>query len=166
MPDAAARVAAALPSGWLPDLIDYAVYHPVGSEIDPGLIQLPAGDRALPVAVGADEPLIFRRYQPGDPLVPDALGVPAPTPGALQVWPDIVFAPVLAFDQRGGRLGQGGGHYDRTIAALRACKPVFVIGVAFSGQEVAEMPLEVHDQRLDAILTESGYIEVQRDQDR
>lgn len=166
IPDAAERVAAALPSGWLPDEIDsYALYHPVGSEIDPSRIRLPTGHRALPVAVGVDEPLVFRRHEPGDLLVPDALGVPAPAPGSPRVWPDIVFAPVLAFDQRGGRLGQGGGHYDRTIEALRARKATFVVGVAFSGQEVSEIPLEAHDQRLDAILTENGYIELQRDRD-
>jgi 5-formyltetrahydrofolate cyclo-ligase len=37
---------------------------------------------------------------------------------------------------------------------------VFVLGLAYAGQEVAEIPAEPHDQRLDAILTEKGYIEV------
>ena len=59
-----------------------------------------------------------------------------------------------------GRLGQGAGHYDRAIANLRAIKPVFVLGLAYAGQEVDALPMEPHDQRLDAILTETGYIEV------
>jgi 5-formyltetrahydrofolate cyclo-ligase len=76
------------------------------------------------------------------------------------VAPDLVIAPLLAFDRKGGRLGQGAGHYDRTLANLRALKPVFVLGLGYAGQEVAEIPLEAHDQRLDAILTETEYIEV------
>jgi 5-formyltetrahydrofolate cyclo-ligase len=76
------------------------------------------------------------------------------------VTPNLVIAPVLAFDRHGGRLGQGGGHYDRTLADLRGQRPVFVLGVAFAGQEIEAAPMDPHDQRLDAILTETGYIEV------
>jgi 5-formyltetrahydrofolate cyclo-ligase len=71
-----------------------------------------------------------------------------------------VVAPLLAFDRAGRRLGQGAGHYDRALAELRAVRPVFVLGLGFSGQEVDELPHEAHDQRLDAILTETDYIEV------
>jgi 5-formyltetrahydrofolate cyclo-ligase len=73
-----------------------------------------------------------------------------------------VICPLLAFDRRGGRLGQGGGFYDRTLANLRACKPVFALGLAYAGQEVDGLLIEPHDERLDAILTEKGYIEVDR----
>ena len=66
---------------------------------------------------------------------------------------------MLAFDRKGGRLGQGGGHYDRTIANLRASKRIFVLGLAYAGQEVEQAPCAEHDQRLDAVLTEDGYIE-------
>ena len=80
------------------------------------------------------------------------------------VTPDLIIAPLLAFDRAGGRLGQGGGHYDRTIAALRARGPLFVIGLAYAGQEIEAVPrMKPHDQRLDAILTEIGYIEVRKD---
>jgi len=74
-----------------------------------------------------------------------------------------VICPLLAFDKAGGRLGQGGGHYDRTIEALRARGPVFVLGLAYAGQEVEALALEPHDQRLDAILTENEYTEVRKD---
>jgi 5-formyltetrahydrofolate cyclo-ligase len=141
----------------------YAIYHPVGSELDPTPIRIPGARRALPVATARDAPLIFRLHAPGDPLAADALGIPAPMPDAPAVLPDVVFAPALAFDRSGGRLGQGGGHYDRTLAELRARKPVLVIGVAYAGQEVEEIPMEPHDQRLDAILTETGYIEAAKE---
>jgi 5-formyltetrahydrofolate cyclo-ligase len=72
----------------------------------------------------------------------------------------LLLTPVVAFDRAGGRLGQGGGHYDRTLANLRRQRPVFVLGVAFAGQEVEAVPMGRHDQRLDAIVTETAYIEV------
>ena len=49
---------------------------------------------------------------------------------------------------------------DRTLAALRSAGPIFVVGLAFAGQEIETVPREAHDQRLDAILTERGYFEV------
>ena len=157
-PDAACRAAALLPA--FRDCEVYGLYHPDGSELDPTPIRVAAAARALPVVVARDAALVFRLSEPGQPLVPDALGILAPGMAAAEAWPDIVFTPVLAFDRRGGRLGQGGGYYDRTIAALRARKPVLVIGVAYAGQEVAEIPQEPHDERLDAILTETAYIPV------
>ena len=77
--------------------------------------------------------------------------------------PDLVIAPLLAFDRFGGRLGLGAGYYDRTLEALRAHGPVFVVGLAFAGQEVARVPCDIHDQRLDAILTEKAYSEAEKD---
>lgn len=161
LPDAGEQAAGVLARQDLPAWIrTYGLYHPVGSELDPTPIRLPQARRALPVVTTADGPLVFRLHEPGDPLTPDLLGVPAPTPAAAEARPDLVFAPLLAFDRRGGRLGQGGGHYDRTLAALRAQGPVLVIGLAYSGQEIDEAPMEAHDQRLDAILTETDYIKI------
>ena len=160
-PDAAARAARALDPTILPPFAIVSSYHPVGSELDPGPVArrlCETGARlALPVCEGADRPLLFRIWDPLDGLVPDALGVPSPPASALQVRPDLVIAPLLAFDRVGGRLGQGGGHYDRTLAKLRADAPVFVLGLAYAGQELDAVPGEDHDQRLDAILTENGY---------
>ena len=123
-----------------------------------------AGGRlALPVTLAADAPLIFRAWRAGDEPQIDAFGVPTPPASAPQVTPGLVICPLLAFDKAGGRLGQGGGHYDRTIAALRAAGPVFVLGLAYAGQEVDALVMEPHDQRLDAILTENGYTEFRKD---
>jgi 5-formyltetrahydrofolate cyclo-ligase len=99
----------------------------------------------------------------GDVAKPDAFGNPSPPASAPEVFPNLIIAPVLAFDRRGGRVGQGGGHYDRTLEALRARGEVFVLGLAYAGQEIASVPSEAHDQALDAILTETGYIEVRKD---
>ena len=138
-----------------------ALYVPTGSEVDPrplGLALARAGTLlALPVVTGLGEPLAFRRWEAGAPLPPDALGMPGPGPEAAEVRPDLVVAPLLAFDGDGGRMGQGGGYYDRTIEQLRSQGRVFVLGLAFAGQEVEKLPVEDHDQPLDAVLTEAGF---------
>ncbi len=162
-PDAAVRAAANLPDGWPgTPVATYGVYYPMGSELDPGAIRIADALRALPVVVGRDTPLVFRMYRPGDPLDPDALGLSAPTRDAAIVFPDVLFVPLLAFDRHGGRLGQGGGFYDRTIAALRERGTVLAVGLAYAGQEVDQLTLEPHDQRLDAILTETAFIPIPR----
>ena len=165
-PDAAQHCADLLPVHELPAFASFAGYHALGAELNPSpLIRRLAalgGLFALPVCEGPDAPLIFRLWDDHDPLVPDAMGVPAPPAHAPLIHPDLVIVPLVGFDRQGGRLGQGGGHYDRTLEALRAHKPVFVLGLAYAGQEVPELDIEPHDQRLDAILTENGYIPVER----
>ncbi|MGI8840817.1 MAG: 5-formyltetrahydrofolate cyclo-ligase [Caulobacteraceae bacterium] len=163
-PDAATLAAALLPLDRLPPFRVVAGYHPLGSEIDPrpllARLALAGAAIALPAAAGREGPLIFRAAGSPAAFVPDALGILAPPPAAPALIPDLIVAPLLAFDRAGGRLGQGGGLYDRAIAALRAAGPLFVIGLAFAGQEVDAVPREPHDEALDAILTEKGYIEV------
>ncbi|WP_374469284.1 5-formyltetrahydrofolate cyclo-ligase [Phenylobacterium sp.] len=163
-PEAAVRAAARLPIERLPPFRSFSGYHPMGSEIDPGPLMRRLAETgatpALPVAESRDQPLEFREWDPREGLEPDAFGIAAPPLWAAAVQPELVIAPLLAFDRRGHRLGQGAGHYDRTIANLRATQPVFVLGLAYAGQEVEELPAEPHDERLDAILTETDYIEV------
>jgi 5-formyltetrahydrofolate cyclo-ligase len=164
-PDAGEEAAARLALPRPPRVV--GGYRPLGGEIDPGPLmrRLAEGGAALamPTAVGPDAPLIYRAWSEGDLLAPDAAGVPAPTPAAALAAPDLVIAPVLAFDRTGGRLGQGGGHFDRTLAMLRAAGEVFVVGLAFAGQEIEAIPREPHDEALDAILTEKAYIVVEKD---
>ena len=163
-PLAARRAADLLPLERMGRFAVVAGYHPVGAELDPR----PLMDRfaaagsvlALPAAVDAHAPLVFRLAGELARFVPDALGILAPPPSAEAVTPDLIIAPVLAFDRRGGRLGQGAGCYDRTLEHLRQTGRVLVIGLAYAGQEIEQVPIEPHDQCLDAILTENGYIEV------
>jgi 5-formyltetrahydrofolate cyclo-ligase len=168
-PDAAARAARKLPVSRFGRFSVVGAYCAQGTELDPGPILQAILDldpdriqAALPIAAEKDAPLQFRLWRPGDLLKPDAYGIPSPDPAAPLVLPNLMITPVLAFDRQGGRLGQGGGHYDRTLANLRRQRPVFVLGVAFAGQEVDRVPLGPHDQRLDAIVTEEAYMEVAR----
>ncbi|MBU2134644.1 MAG: 5-formyltetrahydrofolate cyclo-ligase [Alphaproteobacteria bacterium] len=141
-----------------------AGYIAQGAELDPGplmaVLAKTGVSLALPAAASRDAPLIFRAWTPGAALSPDAFGIPAPLADQPQVSPTALIVPLLAFDRRGGRLGQGAGVYDRAIAALGAGYRPFLLGLAYAGQEVEDLPLEPHDQRLDAILTEAGLIEV------
>ena len=67
--------------------------------------------------------------------------------------------PLLAFDDKGFRLGWGGGYYDRTLAQLRSAGPVIAVGTAFDGQHVDNVPHTSHDQPLDWIVTEESIVE-------
>lgn len=143
-----------------PPPLTFAAYLPTGGEIDPGPLAerlLDLGARRLLPRVSPEGRMRFLDAPPGAGLTPDAAGMAAPPEAAAEFRPDLVIAPLLAFDRRGGRLGQGGGHYDRALAGLRSGGPVLVLGLAYSGQEVDSLALEPHDQKLDAVLTETGY---------
>lgn len=102
-----------------------------------------------------------------DELASGAYGIMEPDPSIAAYCgdayvPDIVFVPGLAFDRHGGRLGYGGGYYDRFYDRLRDISlredrmmPLW-IGCGFEQQLVAEVPMEGHDARVGAILTEQG----------
>ena len=92
-------------------------------------------------------------------------GVPEPDPNNTSVWdpsipPDVVIVPGLAFNEQGGRLGYGGGYYDRLYAKLREAGGTLTtqwIGFAYELQVIAEpLPTEPHDLRLTALATEAG----------
>ena len=156
--DSGASLRAAEHIGDLPPGETVAVYRAIGSEIDADALSMALSRQGrqlcLPVVIERDAPMIFRRWSPGEPLELDEAGVPAPFPLAATVTPDLIVTPLLAFDARGGRLGQGGGYYDRTFAAL---PDALRIGFAYAGQELESLSLEPHDIRLHGVLTERGY---------
>lgn len=145
-----------------------ALYAGIGAEIDARrhlaewLVEQ-GWALALPRVEGEEGHMVFRQWAPGDLLIHDQIGLNAPEPTRPAVEPDLVITPLLAFERNGRRLGQGGGYYDRALEALRARRPVFVLGLGYLGQETHGLPFEPHDQRLDAILTESEYIAVEED---
>jgi 5-formyltetrahydrofolate cyclo-ligase len=149
--------ALAFVDGWI-----VSGFVPIRSEIDPGplmsCLEARGAALALPCVTGRNEPLLFRAWSPGGPLVAGPMGTREPPPDHTIVVPDLLLVPLAAFDRRGFRLGYGAGHYDRTIPLLRALKPVRLIGLAFAAQEVAAIPQEPHDQPLDLVLTETGPV--------
>ncbi len=74
--------------------------------------------------------------------------------------PEVVIVPLVAFDRHGGRLGYGGGFYDRTLERLRAKRATLAIGFAYADQAAEALPLESTDQPLDMIVTEGEIIDL------
>jgi len=134
-----------------------SIYWPLGDELDPLplLTQLHTLGHAmvLPVMLGAGKPLVFKRWQPGDQLQGAGFGTKEPLDDQPQLDPDVILAPLLAFDLQGYRLGYGGGFYDRTLGQLRQHKQVKVFGLAFAEQEVDLVVKGEYDQALDGVLT-------------
>lgn len=86
---------------------------------------------------------------------------PAAGPSLSLQYFNLVLIPLVAFDRRGFRLGMGGGYYDRALAfrhRRRRWRGPLLIGVAFGAQQVERIPDRSWDVRLDAVLTENGWI--------
>jgi len=146
----------------LPDVKGKAisVYWPLRSEIGVETLLHGLHDSGalcyLPVVEEVEKPLTFKRWQPDQSLIEGAYGVMTPPEEAEEGTPEIVILPVVAFDEQGGRLGYGGGFYDRTLEILRGNGDILALGAAFSCQRVDQVPTEATDQRLDGIVTEEG----------
>jgi len=96
-------------------------------------------------------------------LVPGYCSIPEPLHTLPLVDPasiEVVVTPGSVFDAQGGRLGYGGGYYDRFLhtAAPQALR----IGLAFDLQVVEAVPLESHDEQLDYLITETRTIKFGR----
>lgn len=141
-----------------------AIYWPVRNELSPLILAEHLYARkiplCLPVVLEKDQPLQFRSWAPGDALHKGKYGIDEPSQKAPFVVPTILIVPLIAFDPKGGRLGTGGGYYDRTLKALRFSGPIKAYGYAFSLQEVKIIPHEPHDELLDAIITEKTVVTV------
>ena len=113
----------------------------------------------VPRVVGDD--LEFVAWCEGQTFVPGSFGIPEPADGEVVAFAahDAVLVPLTAFDGRCHRLGQGGGFYDRALASLPSGGPrLAAIGVAYSFQEVADVPQDRWDVPLDAVATDAGIV--------
>jgi 5-formyltetrahydrofolate cyclo-ligase len=137
-------------------------YHATGSEINPVLIERALQKNAtiaLPRVSTPATPLTFHAVTASTAFEAGYGQIPCPPASAQLVRPDILLAPLVGVDRRGVRLGQGQGHYDATISALRERGHIFILGLAYDCQLVDALPAEAHDQRLDALVTPSRFIQ-------
>lgn len=140
-----------------------AGYSAFGPELDilPLLTMLAKGDRicCLPVTSPPSKQLFFRRWHDHTEMVPGDFGIRIPSPASEVVTPEVLIVPLVGFDAARHRIGYGAGYYDCTLHALRkqGHKP-FVIGAAFSAQQVEAIPAEPHDEVLDMVITEKGVL--------
>lgn len=140
-------------------------YAHVGSEVETTLLLRGLLARGVKVAVPVmeGEALRFVRLQHAWGLVPGGeRGLPVPR----QPWEDVageelesVFVPGLRFGRDGSRLGQGGGHFDRFLAAHPRARR---IALAFDAQVVDRLDVEAHDQGMDVLVTESQALRFPR----
>ncbi|MBS1303157.1 5-formyltetrahydrofolate cyclo-ligase [Loktanella sp. SALINAS62] len=140
--------------------VPLAGYAAMRTEIDPMPAMAEAvayGPVGLPVIVARDAPLQFRTWTPDCAMAAGTFGAQVPATGDWMI-PQILIVPLVAFDRRGGRLGYGGGFYDRTLELLRAQGPVMAIGFAYAAQEADDLPLEPTDQPLDMIVTDAEVL--------
>lgn len=139
-----------------------ALFAPFRDEIDTAplarLLWSAGAQLVLPVVISRDAPLLFRAWNADDTLVPTgAYAIPTPSEQAPERVPQDLIVPLAAFDRAGFRIGYGAGHYDRTLALLRAARPVRAFGFAFACQETARVPAEPHDEPVDGMITEEGF---------
>ena len=135
-----------------------AGYMPIHSEIDPRpAMAAYNGKVCVPVIEAEGRPLKFREWTPKSVMEAGTFGALIPVEGDF-VTPDVVILPLLGFDERGYRLGYGGGFYDRTLERLRRLGPVTAIGFAYAAQEMETVPHEATDEPLDLIVTDRGVL--------
>ncbi|WP_322963456.1 5-formyltetrahydrofolate cyclo-ligase [Sphingomonas fuzhouensis] len=141
-----------------PNLV-IAAYRPLRAEADPALwveAALHAGATlALPHVVDRENPIRFLRWAQGQDLHVGAFGLHQPADDAPECRPDIILTPLVGFDRRGNRLGQGAGHYDRAFAAH---PDAWRVGLAWGVQAVEQLAPDPWDVPLHAIATESEWI--------
>lgn len=137
-------------------------YMPIRTEISPVAAMEEAsahGPVGVPVIDAEGAPLRFARWEPDSEMIDGPFG--ARIPASLEfIVPELLIVPLVAFDRHGGRLGYGGGFYDRTLEGLRAERATLAIGFAYDAQEMADLPLEPTDQPLDLIITESRVLDL------
>lgn len=159
---AAAPATIAVPEAFLAHLsagLTIASYVPIGDEADPAPLAraaVEAGcDVVLPHVVDRATPLRFLAWDTEAALAAGPFGLRQPAATAAEHVPDIILTPLLGFDRRGNRLGQGAGHYDRAFALYPGA---WRIGIASSVQETDRIPLDPWDVPLHAIATELEWI--------
>ena len=135
---------------------NFGGYYPSNYEID-DLEILEFLDKknyniSLPV-IKKNNQMDFFKWSNKDPLKINRYGIPEPT-SSKKLYPDILFIPLVGFDNNLNRLGYGGGFYDRYINKIEKIKKVVKIGFAFSYQKLKKIPTEMYDKKLDLIITE------------
>jgi 5-formyltetrahydrofolate cyclo-ligase len=136
------------------------IYLAVGSELPTAALikrALRQGKKLYVPRVGARGSMRFVAWHPGMRLRTNRHGIGEPPLARLRPWRklDLIIVPLLGFDRCGYRLGAGGGYYDRLFARRRISYPP-CLGWALALQEVAAVPRDPWDRRLDGIVTERG----------
>ncbi len=141
-----------------PKLENIAIYYPINNEISPlivvDFISKFGFNLGLPKIKKDTKVIDFIKWDGYEKLYLSNFKTLVPSDANLLILPDVIFVPMLAFDKNFNRLGYGGGYYDATIQSLRKNKSFLAIGLGYDKQEVENLPISNHDQKMDLIVTE------------
>ena len=115
---------------------------------------------SLPCINDNDQNLTFRNWNTNKDLVKNKYGILQPKEDAVEELPEMIIVPLLGFSISGYRLGYGGGYYDRFIDNKNKSGKIITVGFGYTFQEVNNLPIESHDQKLNWILTEKYLYKV------
>ncbi|HHU23198.1 MAG TPA: 5-formyltetrahydrofolate cyclo-ligase [Clostridiales bacterium] len=142
-------------------------YYSVGREVDTHeiirLCRAMGKPVALPVVLGGGI-MEYALYDDTE-LVPGSLNIPQPGQHSEKLFPeagDIILVPALSFDQKGYRLGQGGGYYDRFLAGCQA----FTVGLCREAMLSHRLPHEKHDIPVKCLVTEKRIMRLPQEPQR
>ncbi|PRA32194.1 5-formyltetrahydrofolate cyclo-ligase [Pseudomonas poae] len=146
-----------------------SLYLPTDGEIDPRLLLRAAQRRGkatyLPVlSAWPRTKMVFQRVRPGEKLLPNRFRILEPRVNISQqrkVWAlDLVLLPLVGFDETGGRLGMGGGFYDRSLAYLarrQSWRKPTLLGLAHECQKVERLVQASWDVPLAGTVTDKQW---------
>ncbi|RON08320.1 5-formyltetrahydrofolate cyclo-ligase [Pseudomonas brassicacearum] len=146
-----------------------SLYLPTDGEIDPRLLLRAAQRRGkatyLPVlSAWPRTKMVFQRIRPGEKLRPNRFRILEPRVNQARqrkVWAlDLVLLPLVGFDEHGGRLGMGGGFYDRSLAYLARRKnwrKPTLLGLAHECQQVEKLAQASWDVPLQGTVTDRKW---------
>ncbi|MBO6837148.1 MAG: 5-formyltetrahydrofolate cyclo-ligase [Alphaproteobacteria bacterium] len=139
------------------DYTTLGFYWPIKGEVDlRPFVRDTLADRfklALPYIPVRNQPVRFRRWRPGAPMIQGFWNIPIPEDETC-LSPDILLIPLVGFDSQGFRLGNGGGYYDRTLKS--AGRRILKVGVGFEKTHLPTIHPQWHDIPMDIVVTESG----------
>ena len=139
-----------------------AGYYPSNYEVDVlNFLEKASKKRfriVLPIIKSSNK-MSFKSWIFKEPLYVNKFGILEPKNSKKEIIPDLIMIPLVAFDNRLNRIGYGKGYYDRSLQKIsKNEKKTISIGIAYSFQECARIPINKHDFKLDYIFTERGII--------
>ena len=136
-------------------------YYPCNYEIDDlellNFFRNKRSNISLPI-IKENNQMDFFEWTKKDPLKINKYGIAEPIL-VKKVYPNVIFVPLVAYDNKLNRLGYGGGFYDRYIEKIEKVKKVIKIGLAFSYQKIKKVPTNKFDKKLDFIITEKDILQ-------
>jgi len=136
-------------------------YYPSNNEVDDldvlNYLRNKKINISLPI-IRENNEMDFFAWTNKDPLKINKYGIAEPI-SSKKIYPDVIFVPLVAYDDDLNRLGYGGGFYDRYLKKISKIKKIFKIGLGFSYQKIKKIPIDKHDKKLDLIVTEKKIIQ-------